>query len=66
MGEWEKVAALSQEIWRTAQENVRFAMAPLAAEAAWNLGRYGVPEQIPFSWNSGTDIGAGGRRCRTS
>eukprot|EP01113_Clastostelium_recurvatum_P006582 TRINITY_DN1298_c0_g1_i1.p1 TRINITY_DN1298_c0_g1~~TRINITY_DN1298_c0_g1_i1.p1 ORF type:complete len:2380 (+),score=927.36 TRINITY_DN1298_c0_g1_i1:62-7201(+) len=40
LGEWEKLASLSNEAWRPAQDTTRAAIAPLAAAAAWNLGNW--------------------------
>ncbi len=40
LGEWERLAALSQNVWKVASEAVRREVAPLAAAAAWNLHRW--------------------------
>jgi serine/threonine-protein kinase mTOR len=40
LGEWERLAALSADTWRTANEELRFSVGPLATLASWNLGRW--------------------------
>lgn len=54
LGEWEKLAQLSQETWRTPEWPTRRTIAPLAAAAAWNLGRWDVMNEYVVSMNENT------------
>jgi len=40
LGEWDSLAALSQEKWHTSSLEIKRAVAPLATAAAWNLGKW--------------------------
>ncbi|KAF2204804.1 hypothetical protein GQ43DRAFT_387121 [Delitschia confertaspora ATCC 74209] len=40
LGEWDLLSTLSKEKWATANSEYRKAIAPLAATAAWGLGRF--------------------------
>lgn len=40
LGEWEQLSSLAQERWPTASTEVKKAIAPLAAAAAWGLGEW--------------------------
>eukprot|EP00003_Mantamonas_plastica_P010783 TRINITY_DN2025_c0_g1_i1.p1 TRINITY_DN2025_c0_g1~~TRINITY_DN2025_c0_g1_i1.p1 ORF type:complete len:2240 (+),score=782.23 TRINITY_DN2025_c0_g1_i1:702-7421(+) len=40
LGEWERLAQLTQDTWRSAESESRVIIAPMAAAAAWNLGRW--------------------------
>ena len=42
IGEWERLGALAATTWRTVQANSRQLIAPLCAEAAWNLAKWEV------------------------
>eukprot|EP00742_Colponemidia_sp_Colp-10_P007030 GILJ01007544.1.p1 GENE.GILJ01007544.1~~GILJ01007544.1.p1 ORF type:complete len:2402 (-),score=355.14 GILJ01007544.1:281-6541(-) len=45
LGEYERLAMLSQDLWRRAEEaSMRRDVAPLAAAAAWNLGQWDLME----------------------
>lgn len=42
LGEWERLGALADSVWRSsAPDATRRAVAPLATAAAWNLGQWG-------------------------
>ncbi|EGG15157.1 protein kinase [Cavenderia fasciculata] len=40
LGEWERLSLLSADLWKTASESTRTAIAPLASAAAWNLSSW--------------------------
>lgn len=40
LGEWDLLSSLSKEKWATASQEYRKAIAPLAATAAWGLGKF--------------------------
>lgn len=40
LGEWDQLAQLANETWKSSHPNVKSIVAPLAAEAAWNLGHW--------------------------
>ncbi|KAJ3215347.1 phosphatidylinositol kinase- protein kinase tor1 [Dinochytrium kinnereticum] len=42
LGEWEALSQLAQERWPLAKDDVKRAIAPLAAGAAWGLGQWGI------------------------
>ena len=42
LGEWERLSLLAQEKWNVAKEDVKRAIAPLAAAAAWGLGEWSM------------------------
>ncbi|KAJ3106200.1 phosphatidylinositol kinase- protein kinase tor1 [Phlyctochytrium planicorne] len=42
LGEWEALSQLAQERWPYAKDEVKRAIAPLAAGAAWGLGQWGM------------------------
>ncbi|KAJ3103710.1 phosphatidylinositol kinase- protein kinase tor1 [Phlyctochytrium bullatum] len=42
LGEWEALSQLAQERWGHAKDDVKRAMAPLAAGAAWGLGQWSI------------------------
>ncbi len=44
LGEWDHIAQLAAETWRTAKDSTRTAFAPVCAEASWNLGKWDVSE----------------------
>eukprot|EP00004_Rigifila_ramosa_P027283 TRINITY_DN882_c0_g1_i1.p1 TRINITY_DN882_c0_g1~~TRINITY_DN882_c0_g1_i1.p1 ORF type:complete len:2377 (-),score=590.06 TRINITY_DN882_c0_g1_i1:39-6899(-) len=54
LGEWERLGALSSDTWRTAGENTRRLIAPLAAAAAWNLGNWSGMEMFVGGMPEGT------------
>ncbi|KAH7139276.1 armadillo-type protein [Dendryphion nanum] len=41
LGEWELLSSLSKEKWANASQEYRKTIAPLAATAAWGLGKFG-------------------------
>jgi serine/threonine-protein kinase mTOR len=45
LGEWEKLSSLAQEKWPVAANDVKKAIAPLAAAAAWGLGEWGPMDE---------------------
>ncbi len=45
LGEWEALSQLAQEKWMYARDDVRRAIAPLAAAAAWGLGQWELMDE---------------------
>eukprot|EP01094_Clydonella_sp_ATCC50884_P002485 TRINITY_DN1189_c0_g1_i1.p1 TRINITY_DN1189_c0_g1~~TRINITY_DN1189_c0_g1_i1.p1 ORF type:complete len:2421 (+),score=972.86 TRINITY_DN1189_c0_g1_i1:126-7265(+) len=45
LGEWEQLATLSQSVWKAASDKQKGLLAPLAASATWNLGKWGEFEE---------------------
>ncbi|ORX99768.1 PtdIns-3-kinase tor2 [Basidiobolus meristosporus CBS 931.73] len=46
LGEWEALSQLAQEKWTYAGEDMRRAIAPLAAAAAWGLGQWEIMDDF--------------------
>jgi FKBP12-rapamycin complex-associated protein len=40
LGEWDSLSSLAQEKWHTSTLEIKRAVAPVAAAAAWNLGKW--------------------------
>ncbi|KAJ3083694.1 phosphatidylinositol kinase- protein kinase tor1, partial [Quaeritorhiza haematococci] len=45
LGEWEALSQLAQERWAYAKDDVKKAIAPLAAAAAWGLGQWDLMDE---------------------
>ncbi|KAJ3037894.1 phosphatidylinositol kinase- protein kinase tor1 [Rhizophlyctis rosea] len=45
LGEWEALSQLAQERWQVAKEDVRKAIAPMAAGAAWGLHQWDMMDE---------------------
>ncbi|KAJ3290058.1 phosphatidylinositol kinase- protein kinase tor1 [Borealophlyctis nickersoniae] len=45
LGEWEALSTLAQERWMYAKEDVKKAIAPMAAAAAWGLGQWDMMDE---------------------
>jgi FKBP12-rapamycin complex-associated protein len=58
LGEWDRLAQLSKEIWKGSQDNSRTVTAPLAAAAAFNLGEWSTMEEYVGAMSEDTVEGS--------